>query len=159
MKLLKKIRCLIIFFILALLISGLTAFPLESELSWLVNHSDKFPLALSKWLHNCYFAMADTNNRYPMLAYGFDWLAFAHIVIALAFAGPLIDPVKNKWIIDWAILACIAVIPLATIAGPVRHIPVFHIIIDCSFGIIGLIPLLICRRLIRKLELGQGDGE
>ena len=87
-----------------------------------------------------------------MLAYGFDWLAFAHIVIAMAFIGPLKDPVKNKWIIDWAILACLAIIPLAFIAGPIRHIPIFHILIDCSFGVIGLIPLLICRKMIKQLE-------
>ena len=87
-----------------------------------------------------------------MLAYGFDWLAFAHIVIAMAFIGPLKDPVKNKWIIDWAILACLAVLPLAFIAGTIRHIPIFHILIDCSFGIIGLIPLIICRNMIRALE-------
>ena len=87
-----------------------------------------------------------------MLAYGYDWLAFAHIVIAMAFIGPLKDPVKNSWIIDWAILACLAVIPLAFIAGPIRQIPMFHILIDCSFGVFGLLPLIICRRMIKKLE-------
>jgi hypothetical protein len=87
-----------------------------------------------------------------MLAYGYDWLAFAHIVIAMAFIGPLKDPVRNKWIIDWAILACIAVIPLAFIAGPIRQIPFFHILIDCSFGVIGLVPLFVCKSWIKKLE-------
>ena len=70
----------------------------------------------------------------------------------MAFIGPLKDPVKNVWIIDWAMLACVAIIPLAFIAGPIRHIPMFHILIDCSFGVLGLIPLLICRRWIRQLE-------
>jgi len=37
------------------------------------------------------------------------------------------------------------------IAGPVRQIPIFHIIIDCSFGVAGIIPLLICRNWIKKL--------
>ncbi len=152
MTLLKKVRVLIIFFIIALILSGITAFPVETELAWLLNHPSLIPSFAQEWLQNVYNAMVETNSKYPMLAYGFDWLAFAHIVIAMAFIGPLKDPVKNKWIIDWAILACIAIIPLAFIAGPIRQIPMFHILIDCSFGVIGLIPLLICRNMIKQLE-------
>lgn len=110
------------------------------------------PAFAKEWLQNVYAGLVETNNKYPMLAYGFDWLAFTHIVIAMTFIGPLKEPVKNKWVIDWALLACVAVIPLAFIAGPVRHIPLFHILIDCSFGVIGLIPLFICRRWIWQLE-------
>jgi hypothetical protein len=152
MSLLKKIRLLIVFFIVALILSGVTAFPVETELQWLQQHPSMVPAFAEIWLKDVYAALVETNAKYPMLAYGFDWLAFAHIVIAMAFIGPLKDPVKNKWIIDWAILACLAVIPLAFIAGPIRHIPLFHILIDCSFGVIGLIPLVICRRWIRQLE-------
>ncbi len=152
MSLLKKIRLLIVFFIIALILSGVTAFPVETELQWLQQHPSMVPSFAEIWLKDVYVALVETNAKYPMLAYGFDWLAFAHIVIAMAFIGPLKDPVKNKWIIDWAILACLAVIPLAFIAGAIRHIPLFHILIDCSFGVIGLIPLLICRRWIRQLE-------
>jgi hypothetical protein len=32
---------------------------------------------------------------HPWLAYGTDWLAFAHIVIAVFFIGPFVDPVQN----------------------------------------------------------------
>lgn len=152
MNLLKKIRLIILFFIIALILSGVTAFPVETELHWLLQYKTSFPEALGNWLQSCYDAINDTNGKYPMLAYGYDWLAFAHIVIALAFIGPFREPVKNKWVIDWAILACTAVIPLAFIAGPVRHIPFFHIIIDCSFGVLGLIPLIICKRWINQLE-------
>jgi len=152
MKLINKIRMLIIFFIVALILSGITAFPVQTELHWLLDHPALIPTFAEKWLQDVYAALVETNTKYPMLAYGFDWLAFAHIVIAMAFIGPLRDPVKNKWIIDWAILACVAVIPLAFIAGPIRSIPLFHILIDCSFGVIGLIPLLICRRWINQLS-------
>ena len=151
MTLLKKIRLLILFFIVALILSGVTAFPVETELRWLLNHPSLVPSFAQSWLQNVYYAMVETNIKYPMLAYGFDWLAFAHIVIAMAFIGPLKDPEKNKWIIDWAILACIAVLPLAFIAGPIRKIPMFHILIDCSFGVLGLLPLFICRNMIKKL--------
>ena len=152
MSLLKKIRLLILFFIVALILSGITAFPVETELRWLLQHPSWIPSSMHQWLQDCYNALKETNSKYPMLAYGYDWLAFAHIVIAMAFIGPLKDPVRNKWIIDWAIMACIAVIPLAFIAGPIRHIPFFHIFIDCSFGILGIIPLLICRKWIKRLE-------
>lgn len=152
MTLIKKIRLLILFFIVALILSGVTAFPVETELRWLLNHPSLIPSFAEQWLKGVYFALVETNAKYPMLAYGFDWLAFAHIVIAMAFIGPLKDPIKNKWMIDWAILACVAVIPLAFICGPIRHIPMFHILIDCSFGIIGLIPLFICRKMIQQLE-------
>ena len=151
MQLIFKVRLLIVFFIVALILSGVTAFPIESELSWLLQRPSLVPSSLDAWLRKCYDALKETNSRYPMLAYGYDWLAFAHIVIAMAFIGPIKDPVKNSWIIDWAILACLAVIPLAFIAGPVRQIPLFHILIDCSFGVFGIIPLLICRKWIRKL--------
>jgi hypothetical protein len=152
MTLLKKVRLLIIFFIVALILSGVTAFPVETELRWLLKHPALVPGFAEQWLKDVYTALTETNEKFPMLAYGYDWLAFAHIVIAMAFIGPLKDPVKNKWIIDWAILACIAVIPLAFTAGPIRHIPLYHILIDCSFGVIGLIPLFICKKWIMQLQ-------
>lgn len=133
-------------------LSGITAFPVETELNWLIEHPLLIPPGTGPWLGKCYAALKETNDHYPMLAYGYDWLAFAHLVIAMAFIGPLKDPIRNKWIIDWAILACVAVIPLAFIAGPIRGVPVFHLLIDCAFGVIGLVPLYICRNWIIKLE-------
>jgi hypothetical protein len=152
MGLQKKIRGMILFFMIALILSGITAFPVQTELHWLLLRPALVPFFAEKWLMNVYTALVETNTKFPMLAYGYDWLAFAHIVIAMVFIGPLKDPVKNVWIIDWAMLACVAIIPLAFIAGPIRNIPTFHILIDCSFGVLGLIPLFICRRWIRQLE-------
>lgn len=96
MPLIKKIQLLILFFIIALILSGVTAFPVETELHWLLNHPAMVPSFGEKWLQNVYAALVETNAKYPMLAYGYDWLAFAHIVIAMAFIGPLKDPAKNK---------------------------------------------------------------
>jgi hypothetical protein len=155
MKLITKIRILIVFLMIALILSGVTAFPVETELRWLLNHPSLVPSFAQIWLQDVYNALLETNTKYPMLAYGFDWLAFAHIVIAMAFIGPYRDPIKNKWIIDWAMLACVAIFPLAFIAAPIRHIPMFHVLIDCSFGVIGLIPLWICRKWIKQLEENQ----
>jgi hypothetical protein len=151
-KLRNQVRALIIFFIIALVLSGVTAFPLETELRWVCSWWPEQHSGFYKWLSTCYNAIKNTNEQYPYMAYGYDWLAFAHIVIALAFIGPLKDPVKNIWIIEWGCIACIAVIPLAFIAGPIRQIPLYWRLIDCSFGIIGIIPLLICRSKIKQLE-------
>jgi hypothetical protein len=86
------------------------------------------------------------------LSYGTDWLAFAHIVIAVAFIGPWRDPVKNIWVIEFGMIACIMVFPLAFIAGGIRDIPLFWKLIDCSFGVLGFIPLYYCYSLIKQLE-------
>jgi hypothetical protein len=86
-----------------------------------------------------------TNAHYPFLAYGTDWLAFAHLVIAVAFIGPYFDPIRNKWVITFGLIACVGVIPLALIAGPIRGIPFGWRLIDCSFGVCGAIPFCCAR--------------
>jgi hypothetical protein len=148
-KLLRRIRFSICIVIAGLAISGLTCFPLETELKWLVRNN---PGIMSDWLHTIYFAIKKTNETYPWLSYGTDWLAFAHLMLALLFIGPIKDPVKNVWVIEFGMIACISVIPLAFIAGGIRQIPVFWRIIDCSFGVIGIIPLIICYRSINQLK-------
>jgi hypothetical protein len=147
-----RIRMWIIFFIVCLILSGITAFPIESQLRLLVPCIHVLPETLQLWIQTIYIAVANTNKQYPYLAYGTDWLAFAHIVIAVAFIGPLKDPLRNIWVIQFGMIACMMVVPLALIAGEIREIPMFWRMIDCSFGIIGLIPLYICYQAIRKLE-------
>ena len=49
-------------------------------------------------------------------------------------------------------IACLAVIPLALICGPLRGIPWFWQPIDCSFGVLGIIPLWFVRRMIPSDE-------
>ncbi|HSH39366.1 MAG TPA: hypothetical protein VK993_11325 [Chthoniobacterales bacterium] len=66
------------------------------------------------------------------MQYGTDWLAFGHIVIAIFFAGPLIDPVRNLWVIRAGQIACVLVIPLALVCGDIRGIPLWWRAIDCS---------------------------
>lgn len=148
-----KIRIWIILFVVFLILSGITAFPLETELSFLTNHSSAFPEILRNWITIIFDAVRETNTKFPYLSYGTDWLAFAHIVIATVFIGPLLDPVKNVWVIQFGIIACIMVFPLAFIAGSIRHIPFYWQLIDCSFGVLGIIPLYIVYRLTNKLEI------
>src|SRR5687767_1479522 len=137
---LVRIRAWIIFFIVLLVLSGITAFPLVTELALLSDHSSALPAPVQDWITNVYTAVTNTNAQYPYLSYGTDWLAFAHLLIAVAFIGPLRDPVRNIWVIQVGMIACIMVFPLAFIAGAVRGIPFYWQLIDCSFGIFGLIP-------------------
>ena len=159
---LRRIRFWLAIFIIGLILSGLTAFPLQTELGWLISlfHSSALQAiaqstGLLQWIERVNDALRDTNALYPFLAYGTDWLAFAHLAIAVAFIGPYIDPVRNKWVITFGLIACAGVIPLALIAGHFRGIPLPWRLIDCSFGVFGAVPLLNCRRSILVLEHQQ----
>ncbi|MFH1699891.1 MAG: hypothetical protein ABIE07_04815 [Candidatus Zixiibacteriota bacterium] len=107
---------------------------------------------MSQWIAQVYSGVVNTYQAYPFIAYGTDWLAFAHIVIAIAFIGPLRDPVKNIWVVEFGLIACILILPLALICGLIRGIPFFWILIDCSFGIFGFVPLWITRKYILRLQ-------
>ena len=152
----KRVKTWVIVFIIGLVLSGITAFPIETELAWLADHSSVFPSFFHNWITQVYLAVKTTNQAYPYLAYGTDWLAFGHLVIALNFVGALKDPVKNIWVIQFGMIACVMVLPLAFIAGPIRGIPVYWRLIDCCFGLFGIIPLYIVYRDIRKLEAMEG---
>jgi hypothetical protein len=158
-RLLRCIRVLLIGFMIGLVLSGLTAFPLEWELNVLANWLGAAPSSspqeysgLLMWIVKVRNALRQTNAQFPFLAYGTDWLAFAHLVIAVAFIGPLREPVRNKWVVDWGLICCAAILPLALICGPLRGIPFYWRLIDCSFGVVGAVPLLWCRKLIGELE-------
>ena len=144
----KGIRRWLVFFMVMLILSGITASPAEWELSMIMPYTG----GKITWVNNVYHAISETNRKYPYLSYGYDWLAFAHIVIALAFIGPYKDPVRNKWVVEWGMLSCILVFPLAMIMGPARHIPFVWRLLDCSFGVFGILPLWKVHLLIRKLE-------
>src|SRR5688572_30532091 len=153
---LKQTRYWIIFFMIVLFLSGLTAIPLEMELGFLTRC---FPVhsPIGEWIDKVFLAIVDTNRRYPYLMYGYDWLAFAHFVLAILFYGPLKDPVKNKWVIEFGVIACILIIPFAMVAGHFRGMPFWWRLIDCSFGIIGVLPLAICLKNIKRLEAEEKE--
>lgn len=163
MNTLFKIRAIIVFYMVVLVVAGVSAFPVEWELDVLCSVCNINPESLAgmkegtvqsvlSWIYGVKLGITETNDKYPYLAYGFDWLAFAHLVIAALFVGPYRDPVKNKWIIYWAMFACISIFPLAFICGPIRHIPFIWTLVDCSFGFFGIMPLLLCARLIKQYE-------
>ena len=150
-KLKSQIRYIIIFFMAALIFSGATAIPAETELTLILKYIPA-DTAMGSLLTTVLHAVQDTGARYPFLFYGNDWLAFAHFVIAIAFIGVIKDPVKNIWVLEFGMIACIMVLPFALIVGGLRGLPIWWRFIDCSFGVIGFIPLWICRTKTLALE-------
>jgi hypothetical protein len=147
----KNIRYVLLFFIISLFISGLTAMPIETELEMALQFlSDD--TVLKTFVGDIYMGVVEAKSKYPFLFYGFDWLAFAHFVLAILFIGPYKNPVKNKWVIEFGMIACILIIPFAFVAGYYRDIPIYWRLIDCSFGVIGILPLWYCYRKIKILE-------
>jgi hypothetical protein len=145
--------------------SGITAFPLRWELKTLASwmgvsaNADLTSLTgLRYWIAYVYSGLENSYEAYPFLAYGTDWLAFAHIVIALFFIGPFREPAQHDWVLVSGIIACVGVLPLALICGPLRGIPLYWRCIDCCFGIIGIIPLIYCLRISRRLKTMGADG-
>src|SRR5512143_3064711 len=114
----RRIRFLILFFIIALSAAGLTAIPLRWELALLNQYfgvdSFMFQLwpSIAGWISRVNDSVQNGYGQYPLLAYGTDWLAFAHIVIAMVFIGPLRDPVKNIWVIEFGMVACLLILPV-----------------------------------------------
>ena len=154
----KIIRRWLVFFMTMLTLSGITAMPVEWELSIVVKFFDDHS-PLGSWLNEIHFAVQETGKKFPFLFYGYDWLGFAHMLIAIAFIGPYKDPVKNKWVIEFGTIACFLLIPFALFIGYFRGIPFWWRLIDCSFGVFGLIPLGICYNKITELERATRQNE
>ena len=160
-RLRRRIKALTWIFIIGLIMSGATAIPIRWEVDKLVEFLapntmgvqpleslDPFTRMLCQ-IQDSFYAPAGKNR---FLFYGTDWLAFGHFVIAFAFVGALRDPVRNRWLFDFGLIACVLVIPYAMIFGEVRGIPFFWRLIDCSFGIIGFVPMWFCRKCVCELE-------
>ncbi|WLW58402.1 hypothetical protein [Streptomyces sp. YU58] len=155
--LLRGIRAWLAVFVVCLVLSGATAFPLVHELRWTedllraLSVPEHLP-ALMEWITRVREGLDTVDAEYPFVLYGTDWLAFAHLVIAVAFYGPYRDPVRNIWVIEFGMIACAGIIPLALICGPIRGIPFWWTVIDMSFGVFGVIPLYVVRQRIKRLE-------
>ncbi|MEO5643599.1 MAG: hypothetical protein ABIQ40_18195 [Bacteroidia bacterium] len=149
---LSRIRKWIIAFMILLILSGITAFPVQTELHFLLHHQNFIPDFFIPWLRIIGDAIDDTASKYPYLLYGYDWLAYSHIIIALFFIGVYLNPIQNAWVLRIGMIACCGIFILAAVCGQIRGIPFFWTLIDCSFGVFGMIPLLIVQKQINRLE-------
>jgi hypothetical protein len=162
--LMKRIRCLLTLFLVGLVLSGLTAFSLKIEVDILQSllgqgssFEDFWP-GMARWISRVHAGISEVHQRHLFISYGTDWLAFAHIVVAIAFLGAIRDPVRNIWVVEFGMIACVLIVPFSLIAGGLRGIPMFWRLIDCSFGVLGIVPLWLARRYTRKLILIEDSG-
>jgi len=96
--------------------------------------------------------------NYPFMLYAHDWLAFAHIMLALLFAGAIRDPVRNKWIVQCGLIMCALIPVLAGICIPVRGLPWCWFWIDFAFAPAAAWPLWIALKDIRDAETYVDKG-
>jgi hypothetical protein len=143
-------------FIAGLILSGVSALPLQWELSILNRWTGSgqtaptvIPTRIGDFISFVHSGIERTYPQFPFFGYGTDWLGFGHFVIAAFFILPFIDPIKHRAVLQVGLAACVGVLVLALISGPIRGIPFFWTLIDCSFGIFGAIPLLYCLRLTK----------
>jgi len=155
----KRVRIIIIAFSAIFFLSGLTVFPVEWEIRTLLKvlwgnsapNEGMFP-AIHQMLISINNDLPLLKSQYPYIFYGFDWLGFAFIIMTILFLGTLRDPVRNKWIFQFALISCILVIPMAFIFAPLRGLPWTWAFVDSSFGVFGAIPLIIILKELKKAE-------
>ena len=148
----------LVLFFLGVLFGLHTVVFVEAETAFFVKYlgsgtafSEKLPF-ISSWIDTLYVSVSNTYETYPVIAYCMDWLSYACVVFAIFMIGAIRQPVKNVWIVQVYLIACLLAAVLPFVAGPFRDIPIFWRFIDGSFGIIGFLILLPAYRLIKKLE-------
>src|ERR1700743_2896496 len=103
-SLLRQYRIVLALFIAGLVLSGVTAFPLERELELVTTirgtaqlTPDMAKNSFDAWILTVRDGLHDSYNRHPWLAYGTDWLPVGAITIAIFFIGRYRGPGRNVW--------------------------------------------------------------
>lgn len=148
-----QIKIVIILTIVGLLANGASALPLRVEMNLLLSNSQWFPQFVQDWWVYVNQGVLETSEKYSFMRYGFDWLGFAHLLIAIAFIGPLRDPVKNQWVVQWGMIAAALSIVMAFGWERVRNIPIWWSFIDGGISYAAFVLLWICNRWIQKLKM------
>jgi len=138
-----------------LLVAGITVWPAVPELRMAVRvvWGDAAPTGiLHGFVLQAIEGLEATQANYPFMLYAHDWLAFAHIVLAILFAGSMRDPIRNVWIVQCGLIMCALVPVLASVCIPLRGIPSIWFLIDFAFAPAAALPLWIALRDIRRAE-------
>lgn len=109
-----------------LFVSGVTVWPAIPELRLSLAILSQVGLEdsqLYSFTSQILASLEAIEKDHPQIMYGYDWLAFAHIVLAILFVGAIRDPVRNKWVIECGLIMCALVPVLAASCIPVRR---FH---------------------------------
>jgi len=148
-----RIKAGIIITIIGLLVNGISSVPLRTELEILLRYPDRLPQFLLDWWTYVQQGVLETSDKYSFMRYGFDWLAFAHVMIAIAFIGPLRDPIKNQWVVQWGMIVAALGILMAFGWERIRDIPVWWSIVDAGISYMAFVVLWLCNKWIGKLKV------
>ena len=164
-RLRARIRAWTLFLICGLFISGATALPIRAEVALgaaLLGEDfaagGRTPPEVAAWLRTVREAVETTARQAPLMFYGTDWLAFGHFVIGLAYIGALRDPVRNRWLYQFGMVACALVPVWALVFGHLRGIPGWWRMIDAAFGLVAFLPMWLCNRWASELEAGDDSA-
>jgi hypothetical protein len=152
---LKRAKLMLTIVVFGLLVSGVTVWPAVSELKLAVSivWGDAEPSGvLHRFVLRAIEGLESVEAQYPFMLYAHDWLAFAHIVLAILFAGAIRDPVRNVWVVHCGLIMCALVPVLAGICIPIRGLPLRWFWIDFAFAPAAGVPLWIALRDIRRAE-------
>lgn len=151
----KRAKLMLGIVALGLFLAGVTVWPVIWELKTavrLVWGEGQPANELHQFILQAIRGIESVKANQPFLLYAHDWLAFAHIMLAILFAGAIRDPVRNVWIVQCGLIMCASVPILAGVCIPLRGIPVFWFWIDFAFAPAAALPLLIALRDIRSLQ-------
>ena len=156
---LTRARWMLGIVVFGLLVSGITIWPAVPELKFGVRSiwgAGEPTGAVHQFVVQAIAALELVETQYPFLLYAHDWLAFAHIVLAILFAGAMRDPVRNVWVVQCGLIMCALVPVLAGICIPLRGLPWQWFWIDFAFAPAAGLPLWIALRDIRRVEKAGG---
>ena len=141
--------------VFGLLVSGVTVWPAIPELKMAVRivwGEGEQTGVLHGFILQAIEGLKSVEANHPFMLYAHDWLAFAHIVLAILFAGAIRDPVRNVWIVQCGLIMCALIPVLAGICIPIRGLPLVWFWVDFSFAPAAALPLWIALRDIRRAE-------
>jgi hypothetical protein len=155
MKSMRRAKWMLGIVALGLLLSGVTVWPAAAELKALehVVWGEGQPSGeVGAFVDKAIGGLEQTRENYPFLLYAHDWLAFAHIMLAILFLGALRDPVRNKWIVQCGLIMCLLILVLAGAGIPLRGLPWQWFFVDAAFGVVAGVLLGIAYSDIRAAE-------
>jgi hypothetical protein len=152
---LKRAKWMLAIVVLGLVVSGVTVWPAVSELKIAVRTvwgDGESTGVLHGFVLRAIEGLESVEADYPFMLYAHDWLAFAHIVLAILFAGAVRDPVRNIWVVQCGLIMCVLIPVLAGICISIRGLPLRWFWIDFAFAPAAGVPLWIALRDIRRAE-------
>jgi hypothetical protein len=152
---LRRAKVMLAIVAFGLLVSGVTVWPAVAELKTAVRvvWGDAEPAGeLHAFVLRAIEGLEAVEAEYPFMLYAHDWLAFAHIGLAILFAGAIRDPVRNVWIVQCGLILCALVPVLAAVCIPIRGLPLVWFWFDFAFAPTAALPLWIALRDIRRAE-------